>query len=171
MRLAEDEQRLYFDYVTQGRARPLAPSRLFPTLKPALDDRIMREGQARNVPLLRALAAVPADDQREFYERALGDLAAAQRWAALPRWQRPIMTGDRDDQIIWKFFMVYRLRMEAHLRAGDTPAGVGQEMIALAAMLTSLTDHRRLAEVIHRYGAALSHGQELGARSTPPWAK
>jgi hypothetical protein len=134
---------------------------------------LIREGHARNVPLLEALAAVPPEEQREFYERAVVNLADAKRWASLPRWQRPMMAGTEQDRTLWKLFMVYRLSMEAHLTPSPhwTAVGIGHEMIQVAAMLRALKDHARFSEIVHEYGAALSHGQELGDRARPPWAR
>lgn len=175
--LPESDRTRYFANLSKGRKRigfnvvaPLPPSRIFPGLNPSLDDRLLREGRARDVACCQAIAQVPPSDQREFYERYVKNPALAQRWARVERYKRPLIAGDKQDDLIWKLFTIIRLQMEM-LAEGRTwaLAGVGRSLVQQAGFLDAITERRRLVEVLSTYGSMLAHGEDVGDVMHPPW--
>jgi ribosomal protein L37AE/L43A len=168
--LADPDSRYFVNITVHGLGKPLAPSRVFPGLNETLDARLIREGHARDVPLCNAVAAVKPEEQREFYERYLKDPAEAQRWASLPRWQRPIMAGDPQDRLIWIFFDLQRSLMEA---AGSEKAlpivTIANTLSHLGGHLEIITERRRLGAVLTIYAAMLSQGEDVGDPTRRPW--
>ena len=149
------------------------PSRVFRGLDAALDQRLIREQRDKDVVLCRAVASVPAVDQREFLELYLHDTADAQHWASLPRWKRPIRKGDADDIEIWKFFTMQRLNMER--AATDTPpwpmtsqGAQLPQMFGAIARLSPAGIHK-LVTVMNAFGTHLQHGLALGDVVRRPW--
>jgi hypothetical protein len=155
------------------RVRLPLPSAIFPGLSPRLNDRLVREQRDKDIALCRAVAAVPDQDQREFLELYLVDPADAQRWHALPRWQRQIRRGNKDDQQIWKFFTMQRLNMEQAAR--DAPpwsmASQGAQLPQMFGTILNLSPEgiRKLALLMSAYGTALHKGDDLGNVTIPPW--
>ena len=173
--LPESERTQYFANLAKankrpGLAAPLPPSRIFPGLNQSLDDRLLREGRARDVECCQAIAQVPPPDQREFYERYVKDPALAQRWARVERYKRPLIAGDKQDDLIWKLFTMIRLQMDmlAEGRAWTLP-GVGRSLVQQAGFLDAITERRRLVEVLSTYGSMLAHGEDVGDPTRPPW--
>jgi hypothetical protein len=168
----------------QDLGRPIRwplPSEVFPGVNPGLDDRLVRQQQNQNIPMLEAMAKLPSEDQAEFYERYLKNPQQAQLWASVPRWKRPIIAGDPQDVLIWKFFTIIRLeleywasRSEEGLRAGLHAQGY--QLCQKAGLLYSITDIKRLSAVLSMYGFMLQKGSDLGALpeylgnvTEPPW--
>jgi hypothetical protein len=149
------------------------PSRLFPGLTVALDQRLIRDRRDKDVALCRAVAAVPTVDQREFLELYLRDPKDAQHWAGLPRWKRPIRKGDPDDILVWKFFTMQRLNMEQ--AASEAPpwslASQGAQLPQMFGTLMRLTPHgvQKLGLVMNAFGDALQYGRDLGNVIKKPW--
>jgi hypothetical protein len=118
---------------------------------------------------------LPVSQQREFLDLYLIDPVDATRWAALPRWKRPIRKGDPDDVLIWKFFIMYRLNMEqAASDAAPWPLpSQGAQLNQLFGGFYRLTlaGVRRLALVMTTYGTMLQDGVPLGDVVHPPWAE
>jgi hypothetical protein len=174
-RIPKSERDRFFRYVYAKRPTRIPPSRVFPGLNASLDERIIRDGRDKDVPLCTALAGVKQEEQREFYERFLVDVVAASRWVRLPKWQRPIMLGDAQDRLIWKVFTILRLNME--LTATSTRpwekelASQGQQLVQLAGLLSQITDTQRLGTFLAGYGALLAKGQDVGDPTRPPWTR
>lgn len=160
----------YFPHVS---GFPL-PSRLFPGIAAALDRRLIQDHRDKDVALCQALAAIPANDQRDFLELYLVDPADAHHWAALPAWKRPIRKGDPDDQQIWKFFTMQRLNMEqaaspvAPAWAMSSQGAQLPQMFGVIAYL-SPAGLKKLCLVMSMYGTALQHDQALGNVTKKPW--
>jgi len=182
-RLIEDRWPGYADLLPEdlvGRAghswphvRFPHPSKVFAGLDPALDHRLIREARDKDVALCQALAELPDADQREFLELHLKDPADADRWARLPKWQRPIRRGDPDDQRIWKFFTMQRLNMEQAAR-DDPPWALASQGMQLPQMFGVLRDLsadglRKLCTVMSTYGLMLGHREEVGNVIRKPW--
>ena len=148
-------------------------SEIFAGLDQKLDERLTREHHDKDVVLCRALAAVPALDQREFLELHLVDPADARHWASLPRWKRPIRKGDKDDIQIWKFFTMQRLNMEQAARdcAPWSMASQGAQLPQMFGALAylSLEGLKRLVIVMNSYGNMLEQGRDLGDVTKKPW--
>lgn len=149
-------------------------SRLFPGLDPKLDDRLHREGHEKDLTLCRALAALPTSDQREFLELYLKDPADARRWAALPRWKRPLRKGDDDDQLIWAFFIMQRLNMEQAAREAPpwAMASQGAQLPQMFGAVNRLTlgGVKKLCLVMSTYGVMLQNANVIGDVVKKPWA-
>jgi len=156
------------------RGFPL-PSRLFKGIAPALDDRLIRERRDKDVPLCQTLAAIPAIDQREFLELYVRDVVDAQRWAALPRWKRPIRKGDADDIEIWKFFTMQRLNMEQAASDGQpwSMASQGAQLPQMFGAIARLSASgiQKLTIVMSAYGTMLQYGHDVGDVVTKPWTR
>lgn len=151
------------------------PSVLFPGLDPRFNDRLRQAARDKDVPLGRALAAIPKDHQHEFLDLYLADPVDARRWASLPLWQRPIRHGGPDDRLIWKFFIMQQLNMQQ--AASDAPpwalASQGAQLPQMFGVLSglSLSGLHRLCDVLSSYGWMLQHGQDVGDVVTPPWER
>jgi hypothetical protein len=149
------------------------PSRVFHGLWSGLDQRLIRDARDKDVVLCQAVAAIPAVDQREFLELYLRDVADAQRWAALPRWKRPIRQGDADDIEIWKFFTMQRLNMEQAASDGQpwSMASQGAQLPQMFGAIGRLSPQgvQKLTLVMSAYGTMLQHGCEMGDVVTKPW--
>jgi len=148
------------------------PSRLFVGLHPSLDARLIREKRDKDVSLCQAVAAVAADDQRDFLELFLVDPADARHWAALPRWKRPIRKGDADDIAVWKFFTMQRLNMEQ--AATGTPWALASQGAQLPQMFgavarLSLAGVQKLVAVMNGFGLVLQQGRDPGNVMKKPW--
>jgi hypothetical protein len=146
------------------------PSRLFPSISPGLDERLIRDGRDTDVPCLEALAAAPRQEQGQFYDRYLQDPAQALRWARLPAWKRPIMAGDAQDRLIWKIFTLLRLKAEWAAKFNEQGlAEEGYQLAQLAGLLENVTDPRRLGMLLGIYGGSLRDRAEVGDAIHPPW--
>jgi len=150
------------------------PSAVFAGLDPALDDRLIRDGRDKDVPLCHAVAAVPTIDQREFYELYLLDPDDARHWAALPRWKRVIRKGDPDDIQIWKFFTMQRLNMEqaaSEISPAWSMASQGAQLPQMFGAIDRLSPAgvRKLCSVMSSYGSTLQDGRPVGDVVTKPW--
>jgi hypothetical protein len=147
------------------------PSTLFPGLGPAMDVYLKREGRDQDVSLCSALAALPVEDQLEFLSRAVVDRVQADRWARLPRWQRPIMAADEHDKNIWRLFDILRLNLD-----GLEMAAQGTVFVQLSGVLNAILaapkieDRRRLHAVLYEYGRMLLRDKQIiGDPDRPPW--
>lgn len=150
------------------------PSQVFVGINPHLDDRLIREGQDKNIALCQTLAVLPPFEQREYYDLYRVDPADAQRWARLEPWKRLIRKGDKDDELIWKFFTMFRLRVDAAAREPSRPwtlSSQGADLQQLFGILdrVSPTGLTRLCSVMMLYAVALQHGRPLGDVVRPPW--
>jgi hypothetical protein len=155
-----------------GRSAYPPPSFVFPGLNSSLDTRLITVERDKDVLFCRLLAALPADEQREYLELALVDPADAARWAALPAYQRPIRKGDPDDIAIWKFFTMQRLNM--NLAASGRPwdlASQGAQLPQMFGVIARLTPAglQKLVLVMNGYGYALQAGRPLGNVLKKPW--
>lgn len=148
------------------------PSVVFPGLSPRLDERLKREKRDKDVSLCQALATVPQHDQGEFLELYLVNPTDAQRWHQLPRWKRPIRHGDKDDQQVWKFFVMQRLNMEL------TAQGKAWSMVSQGAQLPqmfgtianlSAAGIQKLVAVLSMFGSQLQNGHDVGDMTKAPW--
>jgi hypothetical protein len=166
--------RVFANFYKNRTARFPPPSKLFPGLDARLDARLIRDHRNKDVALGQALAAIPANDQRDFLELYLVDPADAHHWAALPAWKRPIRKGDADDQQIWKFFTMQRLNMEqaaspvAPAWAMSSQGAQLPQMFGVIAYL-SPAGLKKLCLVMSMYGTALQHDQALGNVTKKPW--
>ena len=179
---AREELLARVSYTTRPGAEiklPL-PSAVFRGLDPAFDARLIREGHQLNVDLCRGMAAVPHDEQLEFYERFLADPAEAQRWASLPRWKRPLMAGTPLDRQIWDIFLLERIGLEFKITENkpSTKLYEGQRLRTIWSLVDaiqrwSLKENvngiSRLTKVLTEYGYALETGQDLGDVTRPPY--
>lgn len=147
-----------------------SPDELFPTIRAGVAERLVRARHHINIDLCRRLSSVPWADQLEFYDRYLTDPDRATCWARLPRWQRPIMAGDADDQMIWKLFTMIRLRMagSVNLHPATLP-GLGRGLVQEIGFWEGIKDRPRAYQVFSTYGAMLAHGEDVGDVVTPPW--
>jgi hypothetical protein len=149
------------------------PSRVFIGLDSGLDHRLIRDERDKDVALGRALAALPAANQQEFYELYLVNPADARHWAKLPPWKRPIRSGDKDDIQIWKFFTMQRLNMEQAAREAPpwSMASQGAQLPQMFGSIAYLTPEgfKRLVLVMNSYGTSLQYGRELGDVVKKPW--
>lgn len=148
------------------------PSRVFPGLDPGLDHRLIRDHRDKDVPLCQVLAAIAADDQREFLDLFLVDPADAHHWASLPRWKRPIRKGDADDVSVWKFFTMQRLNMEQ--AATGTPWSMVSQCAQLPQMFgvvayLSLAGVQKLVAVMNAFALVIQQGRDPGNVMKKPW--
>ena len=146
------------------------PSELFRAIRPGLEARIIRDKRHTDIELCRQLARVPDGEQGEFYDRYLADPMLALRWAALPRWARPIMAGDADDKWIFGLFTMVRMRLDGHANGMTaTLAGLARSLVQEIGFWDSIKDHRRAQLVLSTYGSMLAHGEDVGDVVTKPW--
>lgn len=167
--------RLQFAHAPGTVVRRPRPSELFPAIKPSLDERLIRDQRDTDVACLEALAAVPATEQREFYERTLaGGVANAELWQRLERYKRPLIAATSQDHLIWKLFTVMRLQVEymaTPTRDGWPLAGIGRSLVQQAGLVRDITEHEKLADVLSTYGSMLAHGEDVGDVGHPPWTR